>query len=285
MGFLDKIENLNGFKADHYLPFYAGNDCVGYIPRSKADLVLSFDKVLSSKPEGHICIHESFVDFETRSEAIQSILPSLEEQGAFAFPLKNEMFPVVTSHGAEPLFQIERNATIFFGVRVFGLHVNGYTYKNGEMHMWLGRRGPGLRGWPNKLDQMVAGGQPIGMSLQENLLKEADEEASLPPEIASMARPAGIVSYASNMMDGVRRDTLFVYDLELPESVVPQADGEEVAEYVCLPVREVLEKVSNTDEFKSNCNLVAIDFFVRHGLLSADKTPDYNEIVRKLRTL
>ena len=36
------------------------------------------------------------------------------------------------------------------------------------------------------------------------------------------------------------------------------------------PVRRVFETVRDTTEFKYNCNLVLIDFFVRHGLLSAD---------------
>jgi 8-oxo-dGTP pyrophosphatase MutT (NUDIX family) len=285
MGFLEKIKGLNGFDTSDYREFHAGNSHIGYIRNDKADLALSFDNVLVEESNRSICVNRKFADFTSRSEAIKSILPEMEAGGAFAFPLKNEMYPVVTSHGAEPLFQIERNATIFFGVRIFGLHVNGYTYKNGRMHMWLGRRGPGLKGWPNHLDQMVAGGQPIGMTLQDNLLKEAQEEARLPVEIASRAKPVGTVSYQTDMRDGARRDTLFIYDLELPEDVVPQEDGREVAGFECLPVEEVMEIVRNTEDFKPNCNLVAIDFFVRHGFICADTEPDYARIVKNLRVI
>jgi hypothetical protein len=42
--------------------------------------------------------------------------------------------------------------------------------------------------------------------------------------------------------------------------------------------------VRDTDEFKYNCNLVLIDFFVRHGLLSADD-PEFVPIVAGLRMM
>ncbi len=284
MGYIEKIRKLNGFKPDDYLKFYSGEHHIGYIRRDKAPLALSCGDVLVEKRDA-ICLADHLLDFGSRSEAIRSILPELEAVGAFAFPLKNEMYPVVTRHGAEPLFQIERNASIFFGVRVFGLHVNGYTFRNNRMHMWIGRRGGSLRGWPDKLDQMVAGGQPIGMTLRDNLVKEAYEEARLPAAMAEKARPAGTISYANSMIDGARRDTIFVYDLELPEDVIPEPDGREVQSFMCLPVEEVMELVVRTDEFKPNCNLVAIDFFIRHGFLSADSDPDYDSIVRNLRTL
>ena len=43
-----------------------------------------------------------------------------------------------------------------------------------------------------------------------------------------------------------------------------------------------MERVRDTSEFKYNCNLVLIDFFVRHGLIEPDD-PDYLAIVAGLR--
>ena len=60
------------------------------------------------------------------------------------------------------------------------------------------------------------------------------------------------------------------------------ASGGEVQEFVLLPVERVAEKVRETKEVKRNCNLVIIDFLVRHGLIPPDD-PDYLEIVRGLR--
>ena len=52
----------------------------------------------------------------------------------------------------------------------------------------------------------------------------------------------------------------------------------------CWPVQRVFETVHNTTEFKYNCNLVLIDFFVRHGLLSADD-PQFIDIVSGLKMM
>lgn len=282
MSFQDKITSLNCFDPNNYVPFVMEGKRPGYIRKDKVDLALSFDRAMKRDGDS-IIVNPELSGFDEISATFKEILPELEKNGAFAFPLKNEMFPVVMGWGEEPLFKIERNATIFFGVRIFGLHVNGYTFRNGKMHMWLGKRGPTLRGWPNMLDQMVAGGQPIGLSLFDNLLKESHEEAQLSAEIASKARAAGSITYSMNMIEGARRDTIFVYDLLLPEDVHPIPDGDEVAEFVCLPVEEVMEIVANTDSFKPNCNLVCLDFFIRHGFITADEFKGYTGLVSGLR--
>jgi hypothetical protein len=37
-------------------------------------------------------------------------------------------------------------------------------------------------------------------------------------------------------------------------------------------------------QFKPNCALVLLDFFVRHGILTADNEKDYLQIVGRVRT-
>ena len=44
----------------------------------------------------------------------------------------------------------------------------------------------------------------------------------------------------------------------------------------------MFETVRDTFDFKYNCNLVLIDFFVRHGLFAADD-PDFLRIVGELK--
>ena len=46
------------------------------------------------------------------------------------------------------------------------------------------------------------------------------------------------------------------------------SDGE-VVEFRRLPAEEVKAIVRDTFRFKFNCNLVVIDFLIRHGLLTA----------------
>ena len=49
-----------------------------------------------------------------------------------------------------------------------------------------------------------------------------------------------------------------------------------------LPVAEVAEIIATTDNFKDNCNLVVIDFLIRHGHLTPEQ-PGYLELLAGLR--
>ena len=53
-------------------------------------------------------------------------------------------------------------------------------------------------------------------------MKECKEEASIPRELAQRAQPVGAVSYSSEQAEGLKRDVLFCYDLELPDSFEPK---------------------------------------------------------------
>ena len=69
----------------------------------------------------------------------------------------------------------------------------------------------------------------------ENVVKECQEEAGIPEELAKHAKPAGAVSYAYLEDEGLKQDVLFVYDLLLPEDFVPQPnDGEVRVEHLSL---------------------------------------------------
>ena len=74
----------------------------------------------------------------------------------------------------------------------------------------------------------------------------------------------------------------FCYDLELPADFVPRNTDGEIERFELWPIEQVMETVAETTKFKFNCNLVIIDFLVRHGLIPPDD-PDYLEIVRGLR--
>lgn len=69
--------------------------------------------------------------------------------------------------------------------------------------------------------------QPHGLSCQENVIKECEEEASIPKDLAQTARPVGAVSYLTISEVGYKPDVLFCYDIELPQDFVPKPqDGE-----------------------------------------------------------
>ena len=81
--------------------------------------------------------------------------------------------------------------------------------------------------------------------------------------------------------EGLRRDLLFNFDLELPANFEPVNTDGEISEFYLWPIEQVIEAVRDTDEFKFNCSLVIIDFLIRRGFIEPDHA-DYVELVRGL---
>ena len=178
---------------------------------------------------------------------------------------------------------MDRASVPYFGVRAFGQHLNAYVRDGGEVKVWVARRSADRRVYPNHLDNMVAGGLPWGVGLGDNLRKECREEADVPSSLADRAVPVGAVTYCRDSERGLKPDVMYCYDLELPVWFVPRCTDGEVSEFYLWPVQRLLETVRDTGEFKLNCNLVIIDFLIRHGLIDQD-APDYLEIIQGLRS-
>jgi 8-oxo-dGTP pyrophosphatase MutT (NUDIX family) len=128
---------------------------------------------------------------------------------------------------------------------------------------------------------MVAGGLPWHTSLHDNLLKECAEEAGMRAELAATAVAVGTVSYLAESAYGIKPDTLYCYDIELPDNFVPVCSDGEVESFELMHIDRVREIVHDTEEFKPNCNLVIIDFMIRHGVLDPDQE-QYAELVSRL---
>lgn len=125
--------------------------------------------------------------------------------------------------------------------------------------------------------------QPHGLSPYTNVIKECAEEAGIPETLARQATSVGAVSYEEAQDRGLKRDVLFCYDLELPEDFVPEPQDGEVESFQRLPLEEVASFIAETDRFKDNCNLVIIDFLVRHGFLKPEQE-GYLQVVGGLRS-
>ncbi len=193
---------------------------------------------------------------------IQPMTRALADRGLFRW--RDEAFDIRADPDGPVLAQIDRGALPKFGIGAVGVHLNGLV---GD-RLWVARRARDKPLDPGKLDHLVAGGVASGDSVAATVIKEAGEEAGLPPGLAATARLVGRVQYAMERDEGLRRDTLYCYDLELPADVVPvPADGE-VEAFELWPIERVLDTVRRTDDFKFNVNLVLIDLFIRRGLLA-----------------
>ena len=267
--------DLAGFR-----PFRVGGDRVGWVRHALADHLTRFGDVFDIGRDV-ISLRETLDTFDSRSDAMARVLDALVADGTIQ-RLRREAYPVVTAWGAEPLLKIDRSAVAFFGIRSFGLHINGFVRRSDGLHLWVGKRATDRRIAPGKLDNLVAGGQPYGLSLDENLVKEAEEEAGLSADAARRAVPVGAVSYLMENEAGLKPDTLFLYDLEVAEDFTPRNTDGEVEEFMLWPLDRVAARVRDSDDFKFNVNLVIIDFLVRHGYLKPEQS-DYLDLVMGLR--
>jgi 8-oxo-dGTP pyrophosphatase MutT (NUDIX family) len=280
MGYLRHIRRCTAHDPADYRPLIVAGEPVG---RVRHDIA----RILAARPDAFavtadaVGLAAGLDDFDSRSAAVGAAVADLQAQGDLP-PPRNETYPAVADWGRPPCFAVDRGAVPALGLIAFGQHVNGVVRTGSGIELWIGRRAEDRMVEPGKLDNLVGGGLPIGLSLEENLLKEAAEEASLPADLARRAVPVGAISYAMARADGLRRDVLFIYDLELPEDFEPRNSDGEVAEFARWPLAEAAARVRDSDDFKFNVALVIIDFLVRHGALRPEE-PDYLAILRGLR--
>ena len=176
---------------------------------------------------------------------------------------------------------IDRGLVPELGLRAFGVHLNGLVEGPEGLRVWVARRSMDRPSAPGKLDHIVAGGQPHGIGVRDNLAKECAEEANIPAELAARAVAVGALSYRCERSEGLRDDVLFCFDLALPADFAPANTDGEVDEFFLWPVERVIETVRDTDDFKFNVNLVVLHLLLRRGLLGPDD-PHYQEIVEGL---
>ncbi|GAA6232862.1 nudix hydrolase 20, chloroplastic-like [Lates japonicus] len=169
-----------------------------------------------------------------------------------------------------------------FGVKRYGVHVNGYTVSDtGEVSMWLARRSPTKQTYPGLLDNVAAGGLSAGVGIKHTLVKECQEEACIPAATAEKACPVTTVSYTYEDEEGVFPESQFIFDLELPPKFKPRVGDGEVQHFYLLPIDKVKELLA-TDDFKPNSAMVVLDFLIRHSYIEPDTEPCYQEFVAGL---
>jgi len=279
MSYLERIEENNNYKEAGKISFFIDNQRVGQIREEYLEYFLE-DEIFVMQ-NSTISLLETFKTFEERTNALKLFAQRVLADG-ITNRLMNENYPLIATPSSEPLAFIDRSISTLLGAISFGQHLNAYVMSNEGMKMWIGRRAYDKPHHGGKLDHLVAGGLPYDIRPSENLKKECYEEAGMSEALASQAKSVGLVSYQYEYKLGGKRDIVYCYDIELGEDFVPNCTDGEVEEFYLMPIREVAEIVRTSQEFKPNCNLVIIDFLVRHGFIT-DEDEDYIEIVQGLR--
>lgn len=287
--FFDKVYacNRNVEKLREFVPFVVEEQVVGYVHNGFAAHLRRFHDVFlfprdvlhDGQFNWHITLHPSLKSPENRTSAVANVINCLGEE---LIPgIRNELYPVKSCFGTREFFSLERAAAPYFGIKAYGVHMNGYVEREGQKLLWLGKRSQGKSTFPGMLDHLVAGGLPHGIPCGENMMKECEEEAGIPISISKKVKPVGAVSYLDINGDRLKRDVLFCYDLKLPEDFVPTNNDGEVESFRLIPVPHVANVIKITQYFKSNCTLVIIDFLFRHGYIC----PEYAGYLKLLQSL
>ena len=142
-------------------------------------------------------------------------------------------------------FRMERAAFRFFGLRSHAIHINGFR---SDGHIWCGIRALSKATDPGRIDNLAAGGLPAGESLLDCAIRELHEEAGLPAEIAGRVQAAGRVLTRRREKEGWHDEALLVYNLMLPDGVMPRNIDGEVSDFLCLSPGEAMARMGEMTE-------------------------------------
>jgi len=236
-------------------PLRIGEACVGYVAPRAADALAAFPVI---RRDGTALVL-------TDPAALPGIVRALAECGLLR--CRGETFDVRADPDGPALAQADRGALPLLGIMSVGVHVNGLVHAADGLRIWVGVRAASRHLDPGKLDHLIAGGVPAGLTPEATLIKEAAEEADIPPAIARRAVPVARIAYAIERPEGLRRDLLLCYDLDMPAGFDPRPVDGEVARFELWPAAQVLATMRAGDAFKFNVNLALIDLFIRCDLI------------------
>ena len=248
----------------HLLAFRLGETQVGWVTPQMAQVLTFYPRDVHFDSRG-VALAARHRSSGSRTAALEDLAGQLAPRGFLR--IRGEPFDVRAAAEGPVLARLDRGAVPAFGVIGQGVHLNGLVRRADGLHVWVGVRARDKAVAPGLLDNIVAGGIPAGLTAEECLVKEAAEEAGMDADLAVLARRTSRVSYILTNNEGLRRDVLHIYDLDLPEDFRPRPNDDEVERFELWPAARLLEYVRETEGVKFNVNLVLIDLFLRQGLI------------------
>ncbi|SZF05155.1 unnamed protein product [Blumeria hordei] len=277
----------DAFLSIHYTLLW--NDTpIGYVTDSVIQALGSLPSTLKESIDLSIDHHNHQLSIlqklqtsDSRTAAVAALCDYWRQSHTFEVLLgwRDELYPVY-GPGNEILWSVERSASSLFGIVSYGVHMTAYTIdKNSEygIKIWVPRRSMRKQTFGGMLDNTVAGGIATGELPLESLVREANEEAGLEEFLVRKhAKAWGTVSYiyirdarAGGEVGLIQPECQYVYDIELPGKVIPVPVDGEVEQFYLWSVAEVQAALTR-GEFKPNCALVMLDFFLRWSILTQD---------------
>lgn len=257
---------------------------VGLIRPEVFHELVKFPEVFNTKNPDYVTFVGDIKTLEDRTTAMESFLMRVKKEEKFKTlnGWRNETYDVKIDYSSQTLFKMDRSATCLFGIKNYGVTINGYVqHPDMGLCLWLQKRSKTKSRWPGVWDALVGGGVTSGKNILQTLRQEAAEEASIPPGYHENILSAGTIACRYESDEGIFPNTAFVFDLRLPLDFTPKNSDGEVEYFRLVSVKECLDIIER-GEFKQPNVLVVIDFLIRHSVITPYSNPDYISIVQLL---
>ena len=123
---------------------------VGFVPAPVVTQLLQYPEVFTVTKVA-VTINEALKSPEERNKALETVLLDLKKQNLFEAlrGWRDECYDIKEHFSSPALFKMERSATPLFGLRQYGIHINGFVRHStrGDC-LWLQRRSPTKQTYP-----------------------------------------------------------------------------------------------------------------------------------------
>ena len=208
----------------------------------------------------------------------QSLFSELKNRSEFANIRieNNEICPVFNFNSLEPklnfyhnrpfginnIFEVDRKLLSILGLPQYGIHGNAWSLKKNRVIFHFAKRSQKLDDFPGYYDNLFAGGQPVGISILDNLKKEAFEEAGIRKILKKNLVKGATVNYFHEHQDKIHSGIIFNYHLKIENKNFSNMDGE-VDSFISEDAFEIY-KLLESNTLKPNCIIPIADFFLRN---------------------
>src|SRR5437868_565412 len=128
MSFAEHIRRCNNYDPARVAPLIAGDRRIGLLLHEHAAALRPFREVFAVEQDRVRLLAEG--DCAAVSAAVDGVVNALVAENRVR-KWRNETFDVAARWGEPPIFRLDRGAVPFFGVRAYGVHLNGYR-RHGE---------------------------------------------------------------------------------------------------------------------------------------------------------
>ena len=145
----------------------------------------------------------------------------------------------------------------------------------------MGKRAAIKSRYPGMLDNVVAGGLPMGLTPFECAVKECWEEASIEEtEARKRLKCVGSVTRCCEEEGFLALEEIFIFDLDM-QGLTPKPQDGEVESFQIVDVPDMV--YNKFEKVKPEILIILVEFMIRQGMVDPNPDPEgFLELVRAM---